>query len=72
MSSDLVLKIKCNLKSFHCKRRFPVSQWTLGDFRRYIEQLLDISIENLILRLHSQELTAERDDDLLCNIEDLY
>jgi tubulin-folding cofactor B len=38
----------------------------------YVEQLLDINIENLILRLHSQELTVERDHDLLCNIENLY
>jgi tubulin-folding cofactor B len=72
MSHDLVLKIECSLKSFYCIRRFPISEWTLGDFRLYIEQLLDINIENLILQLHSQELTVERDHDLLCNIENLY
>jgi len=72
MSNDLILRIECSLKSFYCKRRFPVSEWTLGDFRSYIEQLLDINIENLILLLHSQELTIDRDNDLLCNIENLY
>jgi len=72
MSHDLVLRIECSLKSFYCIRRFPISEWTLGDFRLYIEQLLDINIENLILQLHSQELTVERDHDLLCNIENLY
>jgi tubulin-folding cofactor B len=72
MSNDFVLRIECNLKSFYCIRRFPISEWTLGDFRLYVEQLLDINIENLILRLHSQELTVERDHDLLCNIENLY
>jgi tubulin-folding cofactor B len=72
MSDDLVLRIECSLKSFFCIRQFPVSEWTLGDFRLYIEQLLDINIENLILLLHSQELSVERDDDLLCNIENLH
>jgi len=72
MSTDLILRIECNLKSFYCKRRFPISEWTLGNFRLYIEQLLDINIENLILLLHSQELTIDRDNDLLCNIENLY
>ena len=72
MSNHLVLRIECSLKSFYCIRRFPISEWTLGDFRLYIEQLLDINIENLILRLKSQELTVERDDDLLCSIENLH
>jgi hypothetical protein len=71
MSDELVLRIECDLKSFYCKRRFHTSEWTLGDFRTYIEQLLDINIENLILLLHSQELRRERDHDLLCNIENL-
>jgi tubulin-folding cofactor B len=72
MSKDLILKIECSLKSFYCKRRFPISQWTLADFRSYIEQLLDINIDNLIIFLHSQELTIDRDNDLLCKIENLY
>jgi tubulin-folding cofactor B len=71
MSNDLILRIECSLKSFYCKRRFPIFEWTLGDFRSYIEQLLDINTENLILLLHEQELTTDRDDDLLCNIENL-
>ncbi|UJR29100.1 hypothetical protein I4U23_010314 [Adineta vaga] len=68
MSTDIILKIKCNLKSFYCKRRFPISQWTLGDFRLYIEQLLDISIDNLIILLHSHELMKDQDQTRLCNI----
>ncbi|CAF1219573.1 unnamed protein product [Adineta steineri] len=72
MSNDLILKIECNLKSFYCKRRFPINEWSLGDFRLYIEQLLDINIENVIILLHSQELTIDRDNDLLCKIEDLF
>lgn len=72
MSNEIILRIECNLKSFYCKRRFPISKWTLGDFRLYIEQLLDINTENLILLLHSQELTIDRDNDLLCNIDNLY
>jgi len=71
MSNGLVLRIECDLKSFYCKRRFPASEWTLGEFRSYIEQLLDIKIENLVLLLHSQELTIDRNDDLLCSIETL-
>ncbi|CAF3438517.1 unnamed protein product [Rotaria sp. Silwood2] len=72
MSKNLILRIECNLKSFYCKRRFPVSEWTLGDFRLYIEQLLDIKLENLIVILHSQELSIDRDNNLLCNIKNLY
>jgi tubulin-folding cofactor B len=71
MSNDLILRIECRLKSFYCKRRFPIFEWTLGDFRSYVEQLLDINIENLILLLNSQELTIDRDNDLLCNIKNL-
>ncbi|CAF3508161.1 unnamed protein product [Adineta steineri] len=72
MSNDLILKIECNLKSFYCKRRFPINEWSLEDFRLYIEQLLDINIENVIILLHSQELTIDRDNDLLCKIEEIY
>ena len=72
MSNEIVLKIECKLKSFHCKRRFPICEWSLGDFRSFIEQLLDISIENLIILLHSQELTIDRDQDLMCKIENLH
>jgi len=71
MSNDLILRIECRLKSFYCKRRFPIFEWTLGDFRSYVEQLLDINIENLILLLNSQELTIDLDNDLLCNIKNL-
>lgn len=71
MSNGLILRIECHLKSFHCQRRFPISLWTLKDFRSYIEQLLDINIDNLILRLHSKVLTVDRDDDLLCMIDNL-
>ena len=69
MSNDLTLRIECHLKSFFCKRRFPIVQWTLGDLRSYVEQLLDINVENVIILLHSHELTTDRDDDLLCKIE---
>ncbi|CAF0931905.1 unnamed protein product [Rotaria sordida] len=68
----MILRIECNLKSFYCKRQFPVSEWTLGDFRSYIQQLLDIKIENLIILLHSEELCIDQDNNLLCNIENLY
>jgi hypothetical protein len=71
MSNDIVLRIECNLKSFYCKRRFPIGKWTLGDFRSYVEQLVDINIENLILLLHSKELSLDRDNDLLCHMENL-
>ncbi|CAF1507673.1 unnamed protein product [Rotaria sp. Silwood1] len=72
MSKNLILRIECNLKSFYCKRRFPISEWTLGDFRSYIQQLLDIKLENLIVLLHSHELSIDRDNNLLCNIENLH
>ena len=71
MSDGLILRIECHVKSFYCKRRFPTSNWTLRDFRSFVEQLLDINIDHLILRLHSKELPVERDNDLLCQIEDL-
>ncbi|CAF1674266.1 unnamed protein product [Rotaria magnacalcarata] len=72
MSQNIVLRIECNLKSFFCKRRFPVSEWTLQDFRLYIQQLFDIKKENLIILLHSEELSQNRDSRLLCDIENLY
>lgn len=72
MSNEIILRIECHLKSFYCKRRFPIFEWTLGDFRAYIEQLLDINIENLIILLHSKELTIDRDNSLLCNVENLH
>ena len=68
---EIVLNIECDLKSFYCKRRFSIFQWTQGDLRVFVEQLLDIPLENLILLLQSNELTLERDDDLLGQIEDL-
>ncbi|CAF0959900.1 unnamed protein product [Adineta ricciae] len=71
MSKEITLEIKCNLKSFYCKRRFPVSEWTLGDFRQFLEQLLDINIEDIIIRLHSQELRADQDHTLLSNVNGL-
>ena len=71
MNDCFILRIECNLKSFYCKRRFPISDWTLKDFRSYLEQLLDIDIDNLIVRLHSKELTREHDDDLLCKFDNL-
>ena len=66
--NDLVLRIECQLKSFFCKRRFPIFDWTLRDLRAYIEQLLNISSTNLILRLHSEELLNDHDDSLLCHV----
>ena len=69
---DIVLNIECDLKAFHCKRRFSIFQWTLGALREYVKQLLDIPQENLILLLKSNELALERDVDLLSQIEGLW
>lgn len=57
--NDLILHIECQLKSFYCKRRFSATEWTLGDFCSYLEQLLSISKENLILLLHEKQLDLE-------------
>lgn len=71
MDKSIVLRIECFLKSFYCKRRFPVAEWTLGDFRCFVQQLFNIKSENLIIFLHGKELSAIDNDQLLCNMENL-
>lgn len=71
MSINLVLRIECDLKSFYGEREFPIFEWTLCDFRSYVEQLLQIKKRNLVILLHSLELGKELDNYLLCNIKNL-
>ena len=66
--NDPVLRIQCDLKSFYCSRRFPIFAWTLRDLRAYLEQLLNISSTNLIVRFHSEEWLHDNDDSLLGDI----
>lgn len=70
-TNDLILRIECPLKSFHCKRRFSSADWTLKDFCSYLEQLLDIAHENLLVLFRSKRIDIDDDRRRLIDIEHL-
>ena len=71
VEKEIILRIECSLKSFYCKRKFSIYEWTLKRFRSYLARLLSLSYDNVIIVLHSKTLTIDHDNLLLNEIDQL-
>lgn len=65
-----LLVIDCPTRKFACRRRFVRSALSIGEFRSFLTQLLNIPEENLVVRVGSTQIDADRDDFQLENLSD--